>query len=61
MQNPQLKQDLRNMIDQSLTAVMKTQQTSAPPASRDYELSCYQKEPVEKKEESAEKRCERTS
>ncbi|KAL0702310.1 hypothetical protein Bca4012_058432 [Brassica carinata] len=45
------------MIDQSLTAVMKkTQQTSAPrPASRDYELSCYQKEPVEKKEETAEK------
>ena len=57
LQNPQLKQDLRNMIDQSLTAVMKkTQQTSAPrPASRDYELSCYQKEPVEKKEETAEK------
>ncbi|KAH0852310.1 hypothetical protein HID58_094081, partial [Brassica napus] len=47
LQNPQLKQDLRNMIDQSLTAVMeKPQQTSAPrPASRDYELCCYQKEP----------------
>ncbi|KAG2304414.1 hypothetical protein Bca52824_033065 [Brassica carinata] len=57
LQNPQLKQDLRNMIDQSLTAVMKkTQHNSAPrPASRDYELSCYQKEPVEKKEETAEK------
>ncbi|KAG5374270.1 hypothetical protein IGI04_042404 [Brassica rapa subsp. trilocularis] len=57
LQNPQLKQDLRNMIDQSLTDVMeKPQQTSAPrPASRDYELCCYQKEPVEKKEETAEK------
>ncbi|KAG5373695.1 hypothetical protein IGI04_042987 [Brassica rapa subsp. trilocularis] len=57
LQNPQLKQDLRNMIDQSPTAVMeKPQQTSAPrPASRDYELCCYQKEPVEKKEETAEK------
>ncbi|KAG5374279.1 hypothetical protein IGI04_042413 [Brassica rapa subsp. trilocularis] len=61
LQNPQLKQDLRNMIDQSLTDVMeKPQQTSAPrPASRDYELCCYQKEPVEKKEDESFRRLRR--
>ncbi|KAF2608806.1 hypothetical protein F2Q68_00044172 [Brassica cretica] len=53
----QFKENLRNMIAESLTAVTKNpQQRPIPrPASGDDELSCYQKGPIEEKEKIAAK------
>ena len=58
MQSTQFKENLRNMIAESLTAVTKKKPQQRPvprPASGDDELTCYQKAPVEEKEKIAAK------
>ena len=58
MQSTQFKENLRNMIAESLTAVTKKKPQQRPvprPASGDDELSCYQKAPIEEKEKIAAK------